>query len=53
MSEELNQPGVAGGPGPLAGVRVVELGGQAGDYAGLLCAGLGATVVKVEERSKY
>jgi crotonobetainyl-CoA:carnitine CoA-transferase CaiB-like acyl-CoA transferase len=48
VSEELSQPGTGGGPGPLAGIRVVELGGEAGDYAGLLCAGLGATVVKVE-----
>ena len=35
-------------PGPLAGVRVLELGGEQADYAGLLCAGLGASVVKVE-----
>jgi crotonobetainyl-CoA:carnitine CoA-transferase CaiB-like acyl-CoA transferase len=45
---ELTEPGVSGAPGPLAGVRVVELGGEQADYAGLLCAGLGATVVKVE-----
>jgi crotonobetainyl-CoA:carnitine CoA-transferase CaiB-like acyl-CoA transferase len=45
---ELTEPGVSGAPGPLAGVRVLELGGEQADYAGLLCAGLGATVVKVE-----
>jgi crotonobetainyl-CoA:carnitine CoA-transferase CaiB-like acyl-CoA transferase len=39
---------VSGAPGPLAGVRVLELGGEQADYAGLLCAGLGASVVKVE-----
>ena len=50
MSEgtELTEPGVSGVPGPLAGVRVLELGGEQADYAGLLCAGLGASVVKVE-----
>ena len=40
--------GVSAAPGPLAGVRVLELGGEQADYAGLLCAGLGASVVKVE-----
>ena len=39
---------MSGAPGPLAGVRVLELGGEQADYAGLLCAGLGASVVKVE-----
>jgi crotonobetainyl-CoA:carnitine CoA-transferase CaiB-like acyl-CoA transferase len=29
-------------------VRVLEVGGEHADYAGLLCAGLGASVVKVE-----
>ncbi len=41
-------PGASTAPGPLAGVRVLELGGEQADYAGLLCAGLGASVVKVE-----
>ena len=41
-------PGVSSAPGPLAGVRVLEIGGEQADYAGLLCAGLGASVVKVE-----
>jgi crotonobetainyl-CoA:carnitine CoA-transferase CaiB-like acyl-CoA transferase len=39
----------AGGDGPLAGVRVVELAGYiAGSYAGRLLMDLGADVVKVE-----
>ena len=46
--DELPSPGASAAPGPLAGVRVVELGGEQADYAGLLCAGLGAAVVKVE-----
>ncbi len=45
---ELTEPGASGAPGPLAGVRVLELGGEQADYAGLLCAGLGASVIKVE-----
>jgi crotonobetainyl-CoA:carnitine CoA-transferase CaiB-like acyl-CoA transferase len=45
---ELPEPGLSGAPGPLAGLRVVELGGEQADYAGLLCAGLGATVIKAE-----
>ncbi|MGA9864858.1 MAG: CoA transferase [Acetobacteraceae bacterium] len=36
------------GPGMLAGVRVVELADERGEYAGLLLAGLGADVVKIE-----
>jgi crotonobetainyl-CoA:carnitine CoA-transferase CaiB-like acyl-CoA transferase len=47
-TSEPTEPGVSGAPGPLAGVRVLELGGEQADYAGLLCAGLGASVVKVE-----
>jgi len=39
---------VSSAPGPLAGVRVLEIGGEQADYAGLLCAGLGASVVKIE-----
>jgi crotonobetainyl-CoA:carnitine CoA-transferase CaiB-like acyl-CoA transferase len=45
---ESSAPGASSAPGPLAGLRVVELGGEQADYAGLLCAGLGASVVKVE-----
>ncbi len=51
MSEaeaELEMPAPSGAPGPLAGVRVLELGGEQAEYAGLLCAGLGASVIKVE-----
>jgi crotonobetainyl-CoA:carnitine CoA-transferase CaiB-like acyl-CoA transferase len=46
--DELPAPGASAAPGPLAGLRVLELGGEQADYAGLLCAGLGASVVKVE-----
>src|SRR5689334_995603 len=35
-------------PGMLAGVRVVEVGDESGAYAGLLLAGLGTDVVKIE-----
>jgi crotonobetainyl-CoA:carnitine CoA-transferase CaiB-like acyl-CoA transferase len=48
VTDELPSPGASAAPGPLAGVRVLELGGEQADYAGLLCAGLGASVVKVE-----
>ena len=48
VTEELSAPGASAAPGPLAGVRVLEIGDEHGDYAGLLCAGLGATVIKVE-----
>lgn len=33
---------------PLAGLRVVEIGAPLGEYCGMLLAGLGAEVVKVE-----
>ena len=43
------RPFGANGPGPLAGLRVVELAGYiAGSYAGRLLRDLGADVVKVE-----
>jgi crotonobetainyl-CoA:carnitine CoA-transferase CaiB-like acyl-CoA transferase len=45
---ELERPAPSAAAGPLAGLRVLELGGEQADYAGLLCAGLGATVIKVE-----
>lgn len=35
-------------PGPLTGTRVVEVGDESAEYAGLLLMGLGAEVVKVE-----
>lgn len=35
-------------PGMLAGVRVVEYGDELGEYCGLLLAGLGADVIRVE-----
>ncbi|BBK44375.1 hypothetical protein STVA_43950 [Allostella vacuolata] len=40
--------GAAAKPGILAGLRVIELGDERSDYVGLLLAGLGAEVVKVE-----
>jgi crotonobetainyl-CoA:carnitine CoA-transferase CaiB-like acyl-CoA transferase len=36
------------GPGMLAGVRVVEVADELAEYCGLLLAGLGADVVKIE-----
>src|SRR5690349_25174583 len=36
------------GPGMLAGLRVVELADERAEYVGLLLAGLGAEVVKIE-----
>ena len=35
-------------PGPLAGIRVIELADEQAEYCGLTLAGLGADVVKVE-----
>jgi crotonobetainyl-CoA:carnitine CoA-transferase CaiB-like acyl-CoA transferase len=35
-------------PGPLAGVRVVEVADEQAEYCGLLLGGLGAEVIKVE-----
>ncbi|MGZ5145184.1 MAG: CaiB/BaiF CoA transferase family protein [Burkholderiales bacterium] len=35
-------------PGPLAGIRVVELADEQAEYCGLTLAGLGAEVIKVE-----
>src|ERR1700687_6357544 len=36
------------GPGMLAGLRVIEVADERAEYAGLLLAGLGAEVVKIE-----
>ncbi len=36
------------GPGMLAGVRVVEVADERAEYAGLLLAGLGAEIIKIE-----
>ncbi|MFH1186167.1 MAG: CoA transferase [Chloroflexota bacterium] len=36
------------GPGMLAGVRVIEIADERAEYAGLLLAGLGAEVLKIE-----
>src|SRR5258708_28389466 len=38
----------AAGPGMLAGLRVVEVADELGEYCGLLFAGLGADGIKVE-----
>ena len=38
------------GPGMLAGLRVVEIADERAEYAGLLLAGLGAEVIKIEPR---
>jgi crotonobetainyl-CoA:carnitine CoA-transferase CaiB-like acyl-CoA transferase len=52
---DVNPPGPAlgsmlgaSGPGMLAGLRVVEVADELGEYCGLLLASLGADVVKVE-----
>ncbi|BBZ31220.1 CoA transferase (plasmid) [Mycolicibacterium madagascariense] len=44
MTSEATNPG----SGSLAGVRVVEIGDHQGEYCGLVLAGLGAEVVKIE-----
>src|SRR5215469_10056311 len=36
------------GPGMLAGLRVIEVADECAEYTGLLLAGLGAEVVKIE-----
>ncbi len=35
-------------PGPYAGLRVIECGDESGEHCGLLLAGLGAEVIKIE-----
>jgi crotonobetainyl-CoA:carnitine CoA-transferase CaiB-like acyl-CoA transferase len=41
-------PATESKPGMLSGIRVVEIADELGEYCGLLLAGLGAQVVKVE-----
>ena len=36
------------GPGMLAGLRVIEIADERAEYTGLLLAGLGAEVIKIE-----
>src|SRR5579859_7218740 len=36
------------GPGMLAGLRVIEVADERAEYTGLLLAGLGAEVIKIE-----
>src|SRR5215472_3707576 len=36
------------GPGMLAGLRVIEIADERAEYCGLLLAGLGAEVIKIE-----
>ena len=38
----------AGKPGMLSGLRVIEVADELGEYCGLLLAGLGAEVIKIE-----
>src|SRR5487761_1863764 len=38
----------AAGPGMLDGLRVIEIADERAEYAGLLLAGLGAELVKIE-----
>jgi len=38
----------ATGPGLLHGVRIIEVADELGEYAGLLLAGMGADVIKIE-----
>jgi crotonobetainyl-CoA:carnitine CoA-transferase CaiB-like acyl-CoA transferase len=51
MSEIARGPGEMmgdAGPGMLTGLRVIEVADERAEYAGLLLAGLGAEVVKIE-----
>lgn len=48
MTKDRTNDFIRTGPGMLDGVRVVEIADEIGEYCGLLLAGLGAEVVKVE-----
>ncbi|HEX3513476.1 MAG TPA: CoA transferase [Trebonia sp.] len=48
VEEKVASSGPAAGQGSLSGVRVIEVGDQQGEYCGLVLAGLGADVIKVE-----
>src|ERR1700733_15818734 len=51
MSETSTGPGEMmgnAGPGMLAGLRVIEIADERAEYTGLLLAGLGAEVIKIE-----
>ncbi|HUH53036.1 MAG TPA: CoA transferase [Microbacteriaceae bacterium] len=53
MSEQVSSAAVEGSTGPLAGVRVVELGQLlAGPFGGQLLGDLGADVIKIEDPSR-
>src|SRR6266853_6245951 len=51
QAELARGPGVMmgnAGPGMLAGLRVIEIADERAEYTGLLLAGLGAEVIKIE-----
>src|SRR5437588_26641 len=48
MSTEPGEMMGIAGPGMLAGLRVIEIADERAEYAGLLLAGLGAEVIKIE-----
>src|ERR1700745_2187930 len=51
MNERTTGPGEMigdAGPGMLQGLRVIEIADERAEYAGLLLAGLGAEVIKIE-----